>query len=236
MKIEEKRHFLDDGQQPTLPFVVEFIDGKRGEAISPLHLMDLIVHEYFSDCGDVQTFYILGTDYLRKFAASVLAVEGIRATVYDGLGPFYDNAVSRHPDEIEEEGELEFSNPEDPVILDSWDPWTVVASLIKTGYIKVYEKYPVWSDRQKKQGCEGCVFKQEKDGQPYCAVWESSGAIEVWHKVCPFVTNGEMYPDYVEVTPENLTDPSYKHGWVPISERKKEYIGLRYHPEEGDVS
>lgn len=228
MKLEEKRRFLQEGEEPTLPFVVELANGQRGEAITPLHLMDLIIHEYFSDCDDIHTLYLLGVKTLRDIAASTLSMNGIRATVYDGAGPFYDNAISRFKDEVGEEEELEFSNPEDPVILDGWDAWTVVASLTKAGYIKVYEKMPVWSDKKKCQGCTGCIFKHEKEeGGAYCSVWESSGVFEIWDRACPFVTNGELYSEYHKVQPEEIVDGSYKGGWVPIPDRKNEYIGFR---------
>jgi len=137
MNIEEKRHWLEPGEKPALPYVIEFMDGRRGEAENPDYLMDLITGEYFSDVDDPNTYYLLCVKTLRDIAAGPLAMAGIRATVYDGVGPFYDSAISRYKDEVEEEGEIEFVNPDDPVILDGWDPWTVVASLIKAGYIKV---------------------------------------------------------------------------------------------------
>lgn len=227
MKLEEKRHWLELGQEPTLPFVIEYFDGRRGEALTPLHLLDLLIHEYFSDIDDIGTIYFMGVKTLRDVAGSFLAMNQIRARVYDGVGPVYDNGVERYKDEEKEQGEISFLNEEEPVNLDGWDAWTVVSSLIQAGYIKVYEKIPVWSDKQKKQGCDGCVFKQEKDGQPYCTVWESSGVFQIWDQACPFVSNGSAYEDYHEVLPEELLDGSFKPGWVPIVERKSEYVGYR---------
>ncbi|GIM48417.1 hypothetical protein DNHGIG_39660 [Collibacillus ludicampi] len=235
VNIEERRHWLEDGQEPTLPYYIEFADGRRGEAVNPSRLMDLIIHEYFSDVDDPHTFYLLGVKCLRDIAAGPLAMMGVRATVYDGVGPFYDTAISRYKDEVDEEGELEFQNPDEPVILDGWDPWTVVASLIKAGYIKVYEKYPTWSGEGpvRKKKCDGCVFREEvfKDEEGkwiYCSAWEMELGFEHAGHNCPYITHGTPYKDYHEVKPEELPDPAtWKPDWVPISNRKKEYIGFR---------
>lgn len=45
VKIEERRHWLEPGQEPTMPYYVEFADGRRGEAANPARLMDLVIHE-----------------------------------------------------------------------------------------------------------------------------------------------------------------------------------------------
>lgn len=227
MKVQDKRRFMEASEKPSMPFFIEFADGRRGEAMTPLHLLDLVVHEKFSDVDDIETLYLLSVKKLKDLAASEFAMDQKRAVVYDALGPMYDNAISRNEEEVKEEKELAFNNHQTPVILDGFDPWTVVASLIKSGYIKVYEKFPVWSDKLKKQGCTECIFKEEKDGFPYCKVWESSGAIEVWNNSCPFVTNGEFYLDYKKVSLEDLTLETYKPGWMPTKDRKKEYIGFR---------
>jgi len=143
------------------------------------------------------------------------------------VGPFYDSAISRYKDEVEEEGELAFVNPDDPVILDGWDPWTVVASLIMAGYIRLWEKYPTWSAKQKKQGCAECRFyKKLEDGTPYCEVWQDTD-FEMAEPNCPYVTTGAPYLEYHEVQPDEIADPSFKGQWRPIEARTKEYIHFR---------
>jgi len=225
--IEDKRRFLNIDDQPTMPFVVEFADGQRGEAINSLYLMDLITGEYFADIDEVQTYYLVGVKTLRDLAASTFAATGVRALVYDGVGPFYDNGISRYKDEQEEEREKLFTNSDHPIILDGYDPWTVVASLIRAGYMKLWERYPVWSDKAKVQGCDGCIFKQDRDGKPYCTVWESPNVFVLWNESCAWVTNEAPYEDYHEVDPDAIIEASYKLYWTEPEKRTKEYIGLR---------
>lgn len=218
--LEEKRRFLNAGQEPSLPFVVEFFDGRIGEAIDPLYLMDLIIHPDFSDIDEVETMYLLGVKTLRDVAATTLAMQGIRAVVYDGLGPIYDNGVPRYEDEELESSELEFKNPDNPVILDGWDPWTVVASLIKVRYIKIIEKQPVWSDKEKIQGCSGCSYNSPGK----CLIWGSEEAKKAWDATCFFVSNGPWYQDYHEVKPDEIAPGIYKKNWVPIEQRNKKHM------------
>ncbi|EGL18636.1 MULTISPECIES: hypothetical protein [unclassified Paenibacillus] len=223
-KLLNKRRFLEENEEPSFPFVVEFRDGRRGEAINPLYLMDLIIEEHFSDCEDVHTLYLLGTNVLRDLAASEFSMDRVRATVYSS-SVIYDNLIANYEDAVGEE--LDFVNRDSPVILDSWDAWTVVASLIKAGYLKIYEKLPVWSDKHKVQGCDHCIFRKADDqGQEYCALWETNYFRE-WDKLCPFPTNGSGYTDYHEVRPEEITDPSYKTAFIPIEQRKNEYMGYK---------
>lgn len=87
------------------------------------------------------------------------------------------------------------------MILDGWDPWTVVSSLVKAGYLKLYEKYPTWSGEGpiREKGCEGCVFRQvvrEENGEEwlYCKSWEEE-LDEKMGPNCPYVTHGVPYVD-----------------------------------------
>lgn len=240
----DRVHWLDPSQEPTWPYYVEFADGRRGEALTPHYLMELIIHEGFAelywgtDDGETQTFYLLGVKILRDIASGALAMEGIRATVYDGVGPFYDPVISRHPDDEDEE--LEFENMDDPIILDGWDPWTVTASLIRAGYIRVFEKYPTWSGDgpSRKKKCDGCVFNKRtewKNGEQEvkCAAWDVTWVGEHAGDGCPYITHGAPYLGYHEVKPEELPDPAdWKDDWVPVTERKTEYPLFRRRKEE----
>jgi len=69
VNIEERRHWLEPGQEPRMPYYIVFADGRRGEAANPSRLMDLIIHEFFSDVTDPHTFYLLGVLRLRDIAA-----------------------------------------------------------------------------------------------------------------------------------------------------------------------
>lgn len=227
-RLENKRRFLDVDQKATLPFVVEFKDGRRGEAVSPRYLMDLVFHEYFSDIDEIETLYLVPVKILTDLAGTNLAIQGVRAIVYDGLGPVFDNAIIRNEEEVPEATQMEFQNMDNPVLLDGWDPWTAIASMVRVGNLKIYEKYPVWSDKTKKQGCDTCIFKTTNtDSKPYCSVWESEGVFRIWDKACFYVTNGSAYFDYHEVTPEDITKETCKYQWKPFNERIKEHIGLR---------
>jgi len=240
VNIEERRHWLEPGQEPRMPYYIVFADGRRGEAANPSRLMDLIIHEFFSDVLDPHTFCLLCVLRLRDIAAGPLAMQGIRARVYDGVGPVYDSAISRYKDEEEEAGELAFVNPDDPVILDGWDSWTVVASLIRAGYIKLYEKYPTWSGdgKEKQKRCQGCIFRGDvvvEDGEEwmYCHCFEMELLEEKVGPNCPYITCGAPYLGYREVRPEDLPDPAdWKPDWTPPERRTKEYVGFRRQEEQ----
>jgi hypothetical protein len=220
-----KRRFLQKGEQPTMDFVIEFPDGTIGEAASPFYLCDLIFHPDYTSCDDPRTWFVLSGQRLRDIATE-LGMERLRVTVYDALGAFYDNVISRFH---HAQADLEIENPNQPIILDGYDPWTSIASLIRCGYIRLWEKVPTFSDKKKVQGCQTCVFRTEKDGRPYCLAWDYKNAMQEWEKPCWWVTCGQRYDRYVEVTPANLcNDYSHKKAYKPVEQRKQEYIGFRY--------
>jgi len=134
-----QRQWLRDDQEPTMRYYIELPDGRRGEANTALQLFDLIVDPHYSDTDeqDIQ-LYMLGKK-MKDIASFVLASEGVRAQVLSGVGILFDNAAAEREDEIQEAAGIRFKNNE-PVILDFWNEWTTIASLIKIGYLDLYEK------------------------------------------------------------------------------------------------
>ncbi len=223
--INQKRRILQVDETPTMDFVVEFPDGTVGEAISPFYLCDLIFHPHYTDCDDPRTWFIITGQRLRDIA-SQLAMERLRVTVYDAKGKFFDNTISRFTDS---KSELIIENPNTPLILDSFNPYTAISSLINIKYIRLWEKVPTFSEEKKIQSCEGCIFNTVENGVPFCKAWDYEYAQEDWEKPCWWVTNGSRYQDYVEVTKENLCrDMSHKPTFKRVEERNDEYIGFRY--------
>jgi len=222
-----KRRWLQAGEEATMDFVVELPDGSVGEACSPFYLCDLLIHPNYTDCDDPRTWFILQGQRLRDIA-SQLTMERLRVTVYDAKGAFFDNTISRFTDQSK--NELAIENPNSPLILDSFNPYTAIASLINIRYIRLWEKVPTFSEKKKCQDCKQCIFNtRTADGMDYCNAWDYEDAQYDWAKPCWWVTNGSRYEKYVEVTPENVCkDMSHKPTFKPVHEREDEYIGFRY--------
>lgn len=217
-RLETRRRWLEPGIEPSMPFYVEFPDGRRGEAALPIDLMDMIIAPDFSDISDVETLFGVGTSFLRDLAARHFSFHGVHCTVYDAIGPVFDNSIALR----EEQNEEVLFIDQEPIPLDSFDAWTIVASLIEAGYLRLFEKIPVWSDERKNQSCGGCIFRSDREGTSYCEIWRTD-AFSHWEGCCPFITEGSRNNDYVEVTAKKLTDRSYKPEWLPFNERTTWY-------------
>lgn len=223
-KLVEMRNWVVPGQQPTALYYFKLKNGQVGESESPLCLFDLLIDENYSDCDDRQTQIIM----LGLFAKQVsvqMAAEGIRTIVYDGAGPFFDAAVSRHLDEIDESEELFFQNKEDPYVIDFLDEWTLISSLIRCGYLKLFEKVETFGSASQEVNCKKCFFYSEADS---CNAWNASMVTGRLERTCPFWTDSLFAgSQYREVTADDLFIPNWKNNYRPISERTNEYEGFR---------
>lgn len=225
-KLVEMRRWLASNDTPTGIYYFELYTGERGEADSPLCIFDLIINKDYSDCDDRKTQIIMLGLFLRDVAAKHLASQGIRATVYDGVGPFFDNAMSRYPDDLEELGEVEFSNQDKPIILDFWDEWTVISSLIKCGYLKLFEKAPTFSATHQENNCRTCYYYNEK--LDHCTAWQATAVAGRMESTCPFWTIPSSRGEYEEVLEDRYKEePLWKLNYRPIKERTIEYDGLK---------
>lgn len=195
-RLETRRRFLAAGETPSMPFVIDFLNGVKGEAVSPLYLLDLLIDPAFSDIDDPETIHVVMFSFLKDIARVRLSSDR-KTVIVHANGVLYDSG----------EGS-------EDMVLDSFDAWTVVASLVRSGCIRLYEKIPVWTDAVKIQGCAKCVFRKDS----YCTVWETN-MFGHWETACPFVANGNTYDEYREVNGINLTNPYYKPEWKPIAER-----------------
>ena len=225
-RLVDMRRWLDPAKTPTMNYYFELYTGERGESDSPLCLFDLLVEPEYSDCDDRATHLIMLGRFARDGAVRHLAAQKIRATVFDGMGPFYDPAVSRFQDEMEEEGELEFTNPDDPLILDFWDEWTLMASLIRSGYLRLFEKVTTFGAMHQEQDCTSCYFYDDSENR--CAAWNAENVAGRMEKICPFWTEPFSLGEYIEVTPDKLSvEPTWKPNYIPVVSRTKEYEGFR---------
>ncbi|MFD2328837.1 hypothetical protein ACFSR7_06190 [Cohnella sp. GCM10020058] len=136
----DSRNWLDPQAEPTKQYYIKLYDGSRGQADTALHLFDLICDPTYSECEDRQSHLMMLAQKLKDVAAFDLSAMGFRAQVHSGVGVFYDNGVQALPDEIEEAAAVKFENQDDPIILDFWNEWTTMASLITCGYLKLFVK------------------------------------------------------------------------------------------------
>lgn len=217
--------WLEKGAVATANYYIELPDGRRGESNSPLALFDLLIDPAYSDCDDRQTHLIMLGIFARNVSVQ-LAAQGVRTTVYDGAGPFYDPAVSRFTDEMEEEGQLEFENPNDPYIIDFWDEWTLIASMIRCRYLRLYEKVETFGAGDQERNCMTCFFYDKEHNS--CRAWNAANVAGRMERTCPFWTNNLFGGgDYVEVRAEDVFEPKWNPNYRPVSERTNEYEGFR---------
>ncbi len=224
-QIDMSSRWLEKGAAAKGTYYIELQDGRRGEANSPLALYDLLVDPDYSECDDRQTHLIMLGLFARNVSVQ-LAAQAVRTTVYDGVGPFYDPAVLRFPDEKEEREALDFVNSDRPYIIDFWDEWTLMASLIRCGYLRLFEKVETFGAADQERKCATCFFyDKEQDG---CRAWNASRVAGRMEKTCPFWTNSFFGgDDYLEVRAEDLFEPRWNPNYRPIADRTIEYEGFR---------
>jgi hypothetical protein len=193
----EQSNWLGEDQTANMRYVIELYDGRRGQADTALSLFDLLCAPDYSDCDDRVTQIMLLCSKLKDVAAYDLSTREIRTQVFSGMGLFFDNGAPKHQDETEEAGAIRFTN-EQPLILDAWDEWTTMASLIQCGYLKLYEKaHQLTSAEQVHQARNFGVFTTML-GSP----------------------DTEDEQGYWEVTPDKVSDePLWIPNYVPLSQR-----------------
>ena len=206
----------DNTHPPTRDFCVMLHDGTLAESDDPAYIMDATTEYGFADCRDYPTQLFLLAKRLQTAALS-LVMQDVWAQVYDGIGLLFENLTQEDQE----------NRMDEPIILDAFDAQTTVMSLIRAGEIRFFEKVP-WLTGQPHQGCDGCAFN--RDG--ICQEWWNSESKYLkgtgYEKACPYATQDTRFDHYVEVTPDNMLDPSKnKINWLPISERKEELLGAR---------
>ncbi|MBB5172453.1 hypothetical protein [Texcoconibacillus texcoconensis] len=196
-----------------------------GEAKTPFYLCDLIFHEDFTDCEDPVTWYVLMINRLRDFAATA-SMNQERVLIYDAKGLVYDTATP-YSDEDRDDDELSIVNYNNPKVIDAYDPWTAIASLIKERFIHIWGKYPTFSEENKTHGCKNCIFNTQKKGEPFCIAWDYKNAQREWEKPCFWLTNGEkMKAHHYVYSDEVMRDMSHRVTYRSVSLRTDKYKGL----------
>lgn len=214
----ETRKWLADGEKASKLYYFKLYTGERGEADSPLSLFDLLVDPAYSDCDDRATHLIMLGKFLKDVAAFHLAPRGIRAVVYDGVGKLFDNSMSRYEDEKEEAHDIEFINMDSPVLLDFWDEYTVLTSLIRCGYLQLFEKVTTFQATYQESSCESCIFYDGEKNR--CSAWMAGNTLGRLDKTCPFWTRRAPVGRYLEVTPDSLqSEPMWKVNYKPLTDR-----------------
>jgi len=216
--LNEMRRWLEPGEHPTMMYYFKIYTGERGEADSPLALFDLLVHPAYSDCDDRATHLIMLGEFLRDVAAFHLGSNRMRAIVLDGVGPLFDNALPRFQDEREELKDIEFENYDSPFLLDFWDEFTVITSLIRCGYMQLYERVPTFRSNHQENSCYSCHFFDKENNS--CNAWQASNVSGRLDKSCPFWTKVSKAGRYLEATPEVIAnEPTWKKNYKPVADR-----------------
>jgi hypothetical protein len=196
-KLVDLRKWLAADESPSMRYVIELYDGSKGEAETALTLFDLLCDQAYSDTDDRESQIIELAQKLKDVAAYDLGAMAIRAQVYSGVGLFFDNGDGKHQDDREETAGIVFKNT-DPVILDFWDEWTTIASLIKCGYLKLFVRNETLSEDEEKQ------------------LIRSLGIFENM----PGVPTEEAPEGYLQVTPEQVAqEPGWKQHYIPLARR-----------------
>lgn len=226
-KLLERRRFVVSLEDAKMPFVIQYQSGVFGEALDPVALCDFLFDWDFSNTP-VEHWKMLLVASLRRIAFEY-AVEGKRVILYDDLGYEFDNVLDHPKDHPFPIDKITMNNFDDPYIIDGFDPWTAIASLIRIGYITYYEKFPLFSEKKKIPGVDKCIFRRELENHEFkswCYAWNCEGESlkEKWNGNCFWLTNGERFDQYRKVEPEDvISDYSHKEGWLPIAKRRKAF-------------
>ena len=211
---------LGPEETPTMAFYLIDRDGVITEAIDPLFLLVAATGHWVDDC-EYETTLIIGAEEMRNESRN-LAMWGKYSKVYDALGVIFD-PDSKH---------AEWENHEEPIILDAFGPYTVLQGYIKSEKYRIFERVPYLTKKDVTLGCFGCKYHDATTGQ--CAQWrnwntnDEHGNFVNDLPACQHrVPAGQVYEEYVEVTADNMTDPSYLPEWKPCSERVEDYENAR---------
>lgn len=219
--LSHKYRRLFPGQEPTMDFYVMDQDGTITEAIDPLYLGVAATGNWIDDC-DFETTLIIGMEKMSNESKN-LVLQGVYSKVYSAVGLLYDPHFKG----------AEWMNPDDPILLDAFGMYTVLQGYVKSGRYRMFERVPYLTKKDRGEGCHGCKYHDEETGQ--CSVWRfcntknEQGVDEFDWLACQQRVGAEEagYPDYVEVTVDNMSDPSFYREWMPFHKRKEEYEGAR---------
>lgn len=218
--LSHKYRTLGPNETPTMDFYLIDQDGVITEADDPLFLLVAATGHAVDDC-EFETTLIIGMEEMRNEARN-LAMWGKYSRVYDAIGLIFD-PDSKH---------AEWENHDSPIILDAFGPYTVLQGYVKSGRYRIFEKVPYLTKKAVTLGCRGCKYHDPETGQ--CAQWrnwnthdEHGNFVHDLPSCQHRVPEGQVYEDYVEVTVDNMTDPSYLPEWTPYSERIEDYENAR---------
>ncbi|PWI55846.1 hypothetical protein [Sulfoacidibacillus thermotolerans] len=209
------------GEKPTMDFYIVDQDGKIMEAADPLFLGVAATGNWIDDC-DFETTLIIGMEKMVNESLN-LSLQGIYSKVYSAIGLLYDPNFKG----------AEWENPDDPILLDAFGMYTVLQGYVKSGRYRIFERIPYLTKKDRGEGCHGCKYHNGETGQ--CAIWRfcntknEQGVDEFDWLACQQRVGAEeaAYPDYVEVTVDNMSDPSFYREWMPFEERKEEHEDAR---------
>ncbi|MCD8509140.1 MAG: hypothetical protein LRY73_04140 [Bacillus sp. (in: Bacteria)] len=228
---------IDTLEDAVMPFVVGFKGGKLVEARNPVILCELIFGGNFKKSG-VEMWELMINSSLSIIRFEY-ASRGERIKIFDKDGLIYDNVFDSEDELFSLKG-LTFNNFHDPYIIDAYDPWTAIASLIRINYISLYEKVPLFTDDTKDPGCGRCSFHgggklvledgayqkmNEESGiwLSWCNGWDKDclSLQRYWKGQCYWLTNGSPYEKYQQVVPNKIMDEGiFKKEWVPTKRRR----------------
>ncbi|MGP3788222.1 hypothetical protein [Paenibacillus sp. 1A_MP2] len=190
----DNRNWLREPEEPKRTYYFELRDGRRGESDTALQLFDLLANQYYSDTDDRITQIMMLGAMCKDIAVSDFAIRGLRAKVYSGVGLFYDNGQPVYADEMKETQAVKFINDKVSV-LDFWNEWTCIATMIKSGYLSLYEKAHLVSSEERDTGYEDLTYFEKILGE------ENTESFNGYRKVSPNIFDQEptWIPNYIKV-------------------------------------
>lgn len=198
-----------------MPFVVQ-LGSEMVETISPYHLCNFIFKEKYTEIVEKVEMERVMLQALSDIAATYFLSSHLHVIVYSTEGKYYDNSI----DQNKESGML-FTNPYRPIKLDGYNPYTAICSLIREGFIKMWERIPVFSEQNKVGGCSSCSLKAKWYEGTSCRGWQERPDKDKWiHNECFWVTNNEEREEYQFINPR-MMGMEFWHflKWVPMNER-----------------
>ncbi|BFH18262.1 hypothetical protein J6TS7_53460 [Paenibacillus dendritiformis] len=211
---KEMARIMRPQEQPQMLYYVELHEGTRIEGNSALALFEYIAGRGYFDCESRVTQSMMLMALCRNVAVNFLGAQGIKADVWASRRIFSN--YESNTDDFEHELEFE---PAAPFDLNCWDEQTTLLSLIRCGYLKLYEKVETFRKRSQGKACGGCYFLQNNS----CPVFSADNVLGRVSDCVFWTSENSLQGEYQLVDSERLpAEPLWKKMYIPLSARDNE--------------
>ncbi|CAH8248474.1 hypothetical protein WJ0W_007142 [Paenibacillus melissococcoides] len=208
----EMARIMRPEEQPHMLYYVELHEGTRIEGNSALALFEYIAGRGYFDCESRITQSMMLMALCRNVAVNFLGAQGTKADVWASRRIF-----SNYESNVDDYGnELEF-DPTPPYDLNCWDEQTTILSLVRCGYLKLYERVETFRKRSQGKTCDGCYFLQNNS----CPVFAADNVLGRVSDCVFWTSESSLQNDYQEVEIDRLpAEPMWKKAYIPLSARE----------------